>query len=74
MQKADSLIEGWMVEHEEASCERCASSPTFSGTRRELLRVARVVQNLTHPFGAVESNPPPRRVGPSVTLHRGGSA
>jgi hypothetical protein len=30
---------------------------TFSGTRRELLRVAHVVQNLTHPFGNVEFNP-----------------
>jgi hypothetical protein len=30
---------------------------TFEGTRRELLRVAHVVMNLTHPFGAVEFNP-----------------
>jgi hypothetical protein len=30
---------------------------TFQGTRRELLRVAHMVQNLTHPFGAVEFNP-----------------
>ena len=30
---------------------------TFEGTRRELLRVAHVVNNLTHPFGAVEFNP-----------------
>ncbi len=30
---------------------------TFEGTRRELLRVAHVVDNLTHPFGAVEFNP-----------------
>jgi hypothetical protein len=29
---------------------------TFQGTRRELLRVAHMVQNLTHPFGAVEFN------------------
>ncbi len=28
-----------------------------TGTRRELLRVAHVVANLTHPFGAVEFNP-----------------
>jgi hypothetical protein len=33
---------------------------TFSGTRRELLRVAHVVQNLTHPFGNVEFNPTAR--------------
>src|SRR5918992_5423573 len=30
---------------------------TFSGTRRELLREAHVVQNLTHPMSAVEFNP-----------------
>ena len=29
----------------------------FDGTRRELLRVAHVVNNLTHPFGHVEFNP-----------------
>jgi len=41
-----------------------ASSPTaavFAGTRRELLREAHVVQNLTHPMGAVEFNPTARR-------------
>jgi hypothetical protein len=30
---------------------------TFQGTRRELLREAHVVMNLTHPMGAVEFNP-----------------
>ncbi len=30
---------------------------TFQGTRRELLREAHVVANLTHPMGAVEFNP-----------------
>ena len=30
---------------------------TFAGTRRELLREAHVVMNLTHPMGAVEFNP-----------------
>jgi hypothetical protein len=30
---------------------------TFAGTRRELLRVAHVVMNLTHPFGFVGFNP-----------------
>ena len=30
---------------------------TFEGTRRELLRVAHIVSNLAHPFGAVEFNP-----------------
>ncbi len=37
-----------------------ASNPTanvFEGTRRELLREAHVVANLTHPMGAVEFNP-----------------
>ena len=33
------------------------AAATFSGTRRELLRVAHVVMNLTHPMGAVEFNP-----------------
>jgi len=36
------------------------SASTFQGTRRELLRVAHMVQNLTHPFGAVEFNPTAR--------------
>lgn len=30
---------------------------TFEGTRRELLRAAHIVDNLTHPMGAVEFNP-----------------
>jgi hypothetical protein len=30
---------------------------TFSGTRRELLREAHIVDSLTHPMGAVEFNP-----------------
>ena len=37
-----------------------ATSPaaaTFAGTRRELLRVAHIVQTLTHPMGNVEFNP-----------------
>jgi hypothetical protein len=37
-----------------------ASNPaanTFEGTRRELLREAHIVSNLTHPMGAVEFNP-----------------
>jgi len=32
----------------------------FEGTRRELLRVAHVVENLTHPYGNVEFNPTAR--------------
>ena len=33
------------------------ASNVFQGTRRELLREAHVVMNLTHPMGAVEFNP-----------------
>ena len=33
------------------------AASTFEGTRRELLRVAHIVMNLTHPFGHVEFNP-----------------
>jgi hypothetical protein len=36
------------------------SAAVFAGTRRELLREAHVVQNLTHPMGAVEFNPTAR--------------
>jgi hypothetical protein len=37
-----------------------STASTFRGTRRELLRVAHVVMNLTHPFGNVEFNPTAR--------------
>jgi hypothetical protein len=33
------------------------AAATFAGTRRELVRIAHIVMNLTHPFGAVEFNP-----------------
>src|SRR5262245_37300439 len=33
------------------------AADTFAGTRRELLRTAPVVQNLTHPLSAVDFNP-----------------
>jgi hypothetical protein len=33
------------------------AATTFQGTRREVLREAHVVMNLTHPLGAVEFNP-----------------
>ncbi|HZF28035.1 MAG TPA: PQQ-dependent sugar dehydrogenase [Gammaproteobacteria bacterium] len=36
---------------------RDPAARTFDGTRRELLRVAHIVQNLTHPYGNVEFNP-----------------
>ena len=48
------------VTHHNIITEWRATNPaasTFEGTRRELLRVAHVVQNLTHPFGHVEFNP-----------------
>lgn len=48
------------VTHHNIITEWHASNPlanTFQGTRRELLREAHVVQNLTHPMGAVEFNP-----------------
>jgi len=41
---------------------------TFEGTRRELLRVAHVVQNLTHPMGAVEFNPTAKPGSPDYGL------
>ena len=41
---------------------------TFDGTRRELLRVAHVVQNLTHPMGAVEFNPTAKPGSPDYGL------
>ncbi len=40
----------------------------FDGTRRELLRVAHIVQNLTHPFGDVEFNPTARPGSPDYGL------
>ncbi len=41
---------------------------TFEGTRRELLRVAHVVDNRDHPMGAVEFNPTARRGDPDYGL------
>jgi len=48
------------VTHHNVITEWKANNPaanTFDGTRRELLRVAHVVMNLTHPFGYVGFNP-----------------
>jgi hypothetical protein len=48
-----------------------ATSPaaaTFTGTRRELLRVAHIVQNLTHPYGDVEFNPTAKPGSPDYGL------
>jgi glucose/sorbosone dehydrogenase len=41
---------------------------TFQGTRRELLRIAHIVANLTHPFGAVEFNPTAKPGSPDYGL------
>jgi hypothetical protein len=41
---------------------------TFEGTRREILRTAHVVANLTHPMGAVEFNPFAKRGDPDYGL------
>ncbi len=44
------------------------SADTFEGTRRELLRDTHVVQNLTHPPGAVEFNPTAKPGSPDYGL------
>ena len=41
---------------------------TFEGTRRDLLRVAHVVMNLTHPFGFVGFNPTAKPGSPDYGL------
>jgi hypothetical protein len=41
---------------------------TFQGTRRELLRIAHVVMNLTHPVGNVEFNPTAKPGSPDYGL------
>jgi hypothetical protein len=44
------------------------AATTFEGTRRELLRVAQVVSNLTHPFGDLEFNPTAKPGNPDYGL------
>ena len=44
------------------------ASGTFDGTRRELLRVAHMVANLTHPMGNVEFNPTAKPGSPDYGL------
>ena len=44
------------------------AADTFDGTRRELLRVANVVFNLTHPFGHVGFNPTSKPGAPDYGL------
>src|SRR5687767_1133712 len=41
---------------------------TFAGSRRELLRVAHIVMNLTHPYGHVEFNPTAKPGSPDYGL------
>jgi hypothetical protein len=41
---------------------------TFEGTRRELLRVAHIVDNLSHPFGHLEFNPTSKPGAPDYGL------
>jgi hypothetical protein len=41
---------------------------TFEGARRELLRVAHVVSNFTHPFGHLEFNPTSKPGAPDYGL------
>jgi hypothetical protein len=48
-----------------------ATSPAankFDGSRRELLRVAHIVQNLTHPMGSAEFNPTAKPGSPDYGL------
>jgi Glucose / Sorbosone dehydrogenase len=47
---------------------RDPAADTFAGTRRELLRVAHVVNNFSHPFGHVEFNPTARPGDPDYAL------
>ena len=59
------------VTHHNVITEWRATNPAanrFEGTRRELLRVAHVVNNLTHPFGAVEFNPTAKPGAPDYGL------
>lgn len=57
--------------HHNVITEWRATNPaanTFEGTRRELLRAAHVVMNLTHPFGHVEFNPASKPGAPDYGL------
>ena len=59
------------VTHHNVITEWRAANPaasTFDGTRRELLRVAQVVANLTHPFGDLEFNPTSKPGSPDYGL------
>ena len=59
------------VTHHNIITEWHATNPsanTFEGTRRELLRVAHVVTNLTHPYGDLEFNPTAKPGSPDYGL------
>src|SRR5688572_32385976 len=59
------------VTHHNIVTEWRATNPAanvFAGTRRELLRTAHVVANLTHPLSAVEFNPTARPGDPDYGL------
>ena len=59
------------MNHHNVITEWHATNPaanTFAGTRRELLREAHVVTNLTHPIGAVEFNPTAKPGAPDYGL------
>ena len=59
------------VTHHNVITEWHATNPaaaTFEGTRRELLRVGHIVNNLTHPFGDVEFNPTAKPGAPDYGL------
>jgi hypothetical protein len=59
------------VTYHNAITEWHATNPaanTFAGTRREILREAHVVLNLTHPMGAVEFNPTAKPGDPDYGL------
>ena len=55
-----NVITEWRAKNPAAS--------TFEGTRRELLRVAHIVQTLTHPMGNVEFNPTAKPGSPDYGL------
>jgi hypothetical protein len=59
------------VTHHNVITEWRAATPaaaTFTGTRRELLRVAHIVDTLTHPMGNVEFNPTAKPGSPDYGL------
>lgn len=59
------------VTHHNVITEWHATNPaasTFDGTRRELLRLAHIVNNLTHPLGAAEFNPTSKPGAPDYGL------